>query len=215
MLTPILITGADLTKQLLTYLPKLETPHPDTIWFNQDEETISVERIHSIDEHFLTPPYQSDQKNLVLHRLDLASEIVQNLLLKKLEEPPTWLQIYITTSQPHLLLPTVLSRCEIVDTRSSSLTTHPSAVIAFNDLGKSVAEKIEVVKDLKQRHQAIDTILALLQLHIDQLHQQPSLTLIKNIGQLNKTLTLLQNNTNVKLAMEWCLFGLKTPQSKI
>ncbi len=41
------------------------------------------------------------------------NEEVQNTLLKTLEEPPEFLTFVLTVPHPHLLLPTVVSRCLI------------------------------------------------------------------------------------------------------
>lgn len=218
MFTPLLITGKDLQNSLLAIIPDLDIAHPDRIWFNKDEQVIDVESLRSLDDHFLLPPYQSSQKILIVHRLDLASETVQNMLLKKLEEPPEWLQLYITSIHIHSLLPTVLSRVQLQQSHSAtnqlitdiSSTQQPNHLTTFNI---SINEKIKIAEQLKDRNQAIDTVLSLLQEHVELLQTQPSVKVIENIRRLTKTLTLLHANTNVRLSVEWCLFGLHKLES--
>ncbi len=204
---PLLLSGENLIEQLLQINSAIEQPHPDIIWCNRAEETIDLEIIRSVEEHFLFPPYQSAQKIIIFHRLDLSSEVVQNTLLKKFEEPPEWLQIIITASHPHLLLPTLMSRCEwkAIPTQQS-ITSNEQ----LNNLSiLTISEKIKVAEKYKDRGQAIDIIFQLLDQHIQLLHTKPSLKITSNIQRLQKTLPLLQNNTNVRLSMEWCLFGLQ------
>lgn len=57
-------------------------------------------------------PYEGDKKVYVLYNFDEASEIVQNKLLKSLEEPPKSVQFVLLASNATKLLQTVLSRAE-------------------------------------------------------------------------------------------------------
>lgn len=206
---PRLVTGNDLLNELLVLIPNLETPHADLIWFNKEEEIITVETLRTLDEHFLLPPFQLTIKTVILHRLDLANETIQNMLLKKLEEPPTWLQLYITAVHPHSLLPTILSRVQQLNPTTLNESTTNQQLTTSQLANKSIDQLIKFAEQLKERNQAIDAILSLLQEHVEMLQQTPSLNIISNIRRLTKTLTLLHANTNVRLSIEWCLFGLK------
>ena len=207
---PLLFTGEDLTKQLHQHIPNLDTPHPDIIWCNKAEEGIDVELMRSLETHFLMPPYQSKEKILILHRLDLANEVVQNMLLKKLEEPPTWMQLILTASHPNLLLPTLLSRVERQFTRPTFMADKPKKLGGTTSLfSLSINEKIQLAEQFKERSVAIDTVIEWLNQEVQNLQKEPSLTTTANIRRLQQAIIYLQANTNVRLVMEWCLFGLK------
>lgn len=76
--------------------------------------------IHSVS----LKPYKSSHKAIIIHSAQLLSPEAQNALLKTLEEPPLDTLIILTTPDRELLLPTIQSRCVIVEdqTQEEKLT---------------------------------------------------------------------------------------------
>lgn len=60
------------------------------------------------------PPFQAPCKVFILHDAEKMLASSSNALLKTLEEPHPHSQFILTTSRPHELLPTILSRCQKV-----------------------------------------------------------------------------------------------------
>ena len=60
-------------------------------------------------------PYQSKLISVIIPEAETLTEEAQNALLKTLEEPPGGAELLLLTAQPEALLPTVRSRCQIVD----------------------------------------------------------------------------------------------------
>jgi DNA polymerase-3 subunit delta' len=63
---------------------------------------------------------ESRYKVFVLQDIDQANLPATNALLKTLEEPPGYVVLLLTTSRPHRLLPTVISRCQVIPLRPLS-----------------------------------------------------------------------------------------------
>jgi DNA polymerase-3 subunit delta' len=84
---------------------------------------ISVEQIRHLYDYLSLSNHQTQSKRIVLispaETLNIASA---NALLKILEEPPTDTIFILVTSQPHRLLATITSRCQVVSMLMPSQT---------------------------------------------------------------------------------------------
>ncbi|MCC5851572.1 MAG: DNA polymerase III subunit delta' [Alkalimonas sp.] len=96
--------------------------HPD-FWQDTDaSERIGVDSIRQLSRFFHEHAQQGGARVAVLERVERMSEAAANALLKTLEEPPAGGYLILTSDQPALLLPTIVSRCQqwsltVADTR--------------------------------------------------------------------------------------------------
>jgi len=75
-------------------------------------------------EKFLSiTPYSSPFKIVVFKDFDQANVEAQNAILKTLEEAPSYAILILIAESTQNLLPTVISRCEVIDFRSVDLET--------------------------------------------------------------------------------------------
>ena len=94
----------------------------DTLHISPDK-SIGIDDVRTI-QHFLSrKPTQSDHNTVIIHQAHLLTLPAQHALLKTLEEPPGNSLIYLITSTPDSLLPTILSRVQIIGTPYSSYST--------------------------------------------------------------------------------------------
>ena len=87
---------------------KLE--HPDFLCIGQHER-VKVKDVSSVITFGSTAPLISDYKTVVIDNAHEITHEAANRLLKILEEPPPKFTIFLVTSDPQSLLPTILSRC--------------------------------------------------------------------------------------------------------
>ena len=59
-------------------------------------------------------PFESQKRVFVLERVDTMNDEVANRLLKTLEEPPAFVHLILLTDSLGQVIPTVISRCQIV-----------------------------------------------------------------------------------------------------
>lgn len=83
--------------------------HPDFLYVGQDG--IRVADADLILDFCSKMPFLSNKKTIVLDNADDISWEAANRLLKTIEEPPDNFCFFIITSNPQVLLPTILSRC--------------------------------------------------------------------------------------------------------
>ncbi len=89
--------------------------HPDVVLI-EPGETGSI-RIDTVREEIRKTgykPFEGRRRVIVFDGAEALGDDAQNALLKTLEEPPPSSMLLLVTAQPHLLLPTVRSRCPIV-----------------------------------------------------------------------------------------------------
>lgn len=91
--------------------------HPDIIRITHEKPaTIGVDDIRSqINGDIMIKPYSSPRKIYIISEGEKMTVQAQNALLKTLEEPPAYAVILILTSDLNVLLPTILSRCVVLD----------------------------------------------------------------------------------------------------
>jgi len=89
-----------------------ENYHPDMRVLGQElSNPVKVDDIREIVQFVSQSPHTSPVKVIVICHAHLLNVSSQNALLKILEEPPENIHFILTSAKPHLLLPTIKSRC--------------------------------------------------------------------------------------------------------
>ena len=76
-----------------------------------------VEDIRDLRETVRIPPQGSRKKVYIIDEVHMLSNSAFNALLKTLEEPPPYVLFIFATTEPHKVIPTILSRCQRFDFR--------------------------------------------------------------------------------------------------
>lgn len=84
--------------------------YPDSLFFPAEGGKLTADDCAAILEESLLRPVEGEKKLFVLDRFHLAAPLVQNKLLKLLEEPPQGVYFLLGAAQEYPVLPTVLSR---------------------------------------------------------------------------------------------------------
>ena len=85
----------------------------------EDETKIYIEDTRDIKNFLSLKPYFGPYKFVVINDADRLTAEAANSILKVLEEPTPFSVIVLISSKPRQLLPTILSRCEVVPFLSS------------------------------------------------------------------------------------------------
>ncbi|MEX2640805.1 MAG: DNA polymerase III subunit gamma/tau [Balneolales bacterium] len=76
-----------------------------------------VEDVHALRERVRIRPQNGRFKVYIIDEVHMLSKAAFNALLKTLEEPPDHAIFIFATTEPHKILPTILSRCQRFDFR--------------------------------------------------------------------------------------------------
>lgn len=105
--------------------------HPDLILLAPDSATsLRVDAIRSLEHDLSLSPYQSPFRVGLLLNFELATPSAQNALLKTLEEAPEHAILLLTAEDTQNLLPTIVSRCQIVPLRPVPVTELAAELMA-------------------------------------------------------------------------------------
>lgn len=86
--------------------------HPDFKMLLPSKGFIKKEDVENMVEDISILPFEAGKKVFLIDDFHLTKPETQNLLLKTLEEPPSYVVILILTSNSNKILPTILSRCQ-------------------------------------------------------------------------------------------------------
>lgn len=93
---------------------------PDIKWLTHDKPaTISVDDIRvQVNNDIAIKPYSSRYKIYIIPDAQKMTPQAQNALLKTIEEPPGYAILLLLTNDANILLPTILSRCVILNIKA-------------------------------------------------------------------------------------------------
>ena len=116
------------------------------------EKLVGIEDVRNVQKKLILKPFKSKEKAVILESFNGITIEAQNALLKLLEEPPQHTIIYITTANKDLLLPTILSRCQIITLKDSfelskeENSQYLNILISLSSSG--VGEKLKLAQDI-------------------------------------------------------------------
>ena len=95
----------------------------------------SVENIRDLRDEVLHMPIHCRYKIYIIDEVHMLSKSAWNALLKTVEEPPAHVKFIFATTEVHMVLPTIISRCQRFDLKpiSSSLISKRLAEIAASE----------------------------------------------------------------------------------
>ncbi|WP_462410013.1 DNA polymerase III subunit delta' [Neobacillus sp. Marseille-QA0830] len=88
--------------------------HPDVHLIEPDGLSIKVDQIRELQAEFSKKAVESSKKVYLLVHANKMSVSASNSLLKFLEEPGPGTTAFLLTEQPQAILPTILSRCQVL-----------------------------------------------------------------------------------------------------
>lgn len=91
-----------------------EGNHLDVHWVEPDKNIIRMDQIKELQKKFSYRAAESGHKVYIMESADKMNQEATNRLLKFLEEPPQGVVAILLTSHIHSILPTILSRCQIL-----------------------------------------------------------------------------------------------------
>lgn len=93
--------------------------HPDLsiVQTLPDKTQILAEQVRELQHSLSLHPYDAYFRVALILRAEEANLTTQNSLLKTLEEPPARVILVLTAENAELLLPTIVSRCEVLRLR--------------------------------------------------------------------------------------------------
>ena len=140
----------------LTGLKELK-PQPDIhiLKLGEEETSIGIDCIRELITTLSRKPHQRKKKIAIILEAHFLTEEAQNALLKTLEEPPGKTQIVIGIGSARKLLPTILSRCQVIHLRGAGSRKDAAPEKAkkefYDLLRKNYSARLNWAEDEKDR----------------------------------------------------------------
>lgn len=98
-----------------------EGRYPDLQIIAAEKNTIQIEQVRVLQSDAALSPVEGRYKIFIIREIERATAPAANALLKTLEEPPAHVILILTSRRRDLVLPTVLSRCQVLNLRPAAL----------------------------------------------------------------------------------------------
>lgn len=92
-----------------------------------DRGVIPIEATRTLTNFFTRKPYQSRYKYGLIKNAQNMRQEAANSILKLLEDLPSYGKLFLTTDSREKLLPTILSRCQVIRIDISSTEAYPES----------------------------------------------------------------------------------------
>jgi DNA polymerase-3 subunit delta' len=109
--------------RVCTQLEKNQQADLAIVESEEDSSSIKVDQIRALQRSLSLSPYEAKYRIALLKNFQEATPSTQNALLKTLEEAPEKVILLLTVDSVENLLPTIVSRCEILRLRPLPVDT--------------------------------------------------------------------------------------------
>lgn len=181
--------------------------------FLESEKSLGIDDIRRLQRQLSLKPHSSAYSIAVLPGAEKLTFTAQNAMLKLLEEPPENTIIILCSLTAEALLPTVVSRCQMIRLpNKAKVKIDKSLMFQSKKLMRSilrarVGERIKMASEIaKTRQQAIEFCQTQLIVWREIMIKEASKNKKKEFGRIirkvNKALIMLKANINPKLVIE-------------
>jgi hypothetical protein len=169
--------------------------------FEVSEYKIAV--IRQISKFLSQKPISHSTKIVLIQKAEDLQTESQNALLKNLEEPGENNYFILTTNHPNSLLPTIISRCQLINYHDTATTSFP-LLTPSKELGVRLMQSENLVNG---REGTISYLECQLRLYQTKLILEPNLTNQQFIKKIIKTISLIKANIDHKTALDFLLLS--------
>jgi len=93
-------------------------------------ETLKISEVRDLQRELSLSPHDGRWRVAVLCEFERATVEAANALLKTLEEPPAQVIMLLTATEADLLLPTIVSRCQVLTLRALPISLVQDALVS-------------------------------------------------------------------------------------
>lgn len=190
----------------------LKKTHPDVLYLEQSEK-LGIAEARLIKQHFALKPYSAKGRVVVLEDASNLTIEAQNALLKTLEEPPKEAMLILGAPSDANLLPTIISRCEVVILTLNLIQGFQDPVEmpkqVRHDIEKlinsNMEDRFEYVANLKEKEQFLR---ALTYFFRDKLLHKPNKETAQFLKELLQAEKWAKQNVNIRAILEYLMLSI-------
>ena len=176
--------------------------HPDFMMVRPIKGVVKIEQIRQLAKELSYPPFESETRIVVLEDVHTMRREAANSLLKLLEEPPPDNLLILTAESSQEILPTLMSRCQVIPFTQLS-TEDTAAILVAHGIDSEAAQLLARLSEgspgralLFQKSEMVGVWREVEQL-------------FAKLQKINRAERELARNCNRNLVCEILLFGLQ------
>lgn len=136
--------GDDACEQCATCVAISSRRLPDVWEIEPEGQVVKIEQMRAVKQAAYLRPMVAKKRVFIVDEAEKMNDEASNSLLKILEEPPLFSHIILLTSNPHLILSTIKSRCQILN---------------FSPIGKEEIKRLLVEKGCTEDRAKVISLL--------------------------------------------------------
>ncbi|MDP2861100.1 MAG: hypothetical protein Q8N98_05345 [bacterium] len=187
---------------------RLFTPSPD-FFSPEEKDSIGIEEVRKLRRWLTLKPFSSSEKTVVFNRAERLTVEAQNAFLKTLEEPPDNTIIILSCQAEETLLPTVVSRCEIIRINgklysgdSDKKIEEDFKILRGNDIGEKFRLAAEIAVNREETKRWLEKMILFSHQSLLNSPSSSLLPLLPPLSLLQSSYRLVSQNINFRLATE-------------
>ncbi|NWG17667.1 MAG: DNA polymerase III subunit delta' [Chloroflexi bacterium] len=116
--------------------------HPDMLYSQLDPATgtLRIEEVRAVTSRIALKPYEARYRVAIFRDFDRARPQAQDALLKTLEEPPPHAILILLAPATDALLPTIISRSQVISLRAAPVETIRDILIERRNVERAQAD---------------------------------------------------------------------------
>lgn len=176
--------------------------NPDIIVIKSDK-SIGIDTVRELKEKLSLKAYRRQFKLAIVLQSERLTIPAQNAILKTLEEPTQNTFLFLHTTNSLLLLPTIRSRCQIIELMDKSRQKKMAEPIKNPLLGNpkmKIGQKIAAAKSIGSKDEALLLLNDLQSSSLENLRQDTQL--FKLIQNIEEAKSAIKSNCHYKLIIE-------------
>jgi len=189
--------------------------HPDLLWFGADEK-LGMEQTKKIKGFLKLKPYQAKGQVIVIVTAEKLTTDAQNSLLKTLEEHAEEVNLFLGAANEDQLLPTLISRCKVIDLPVTSSTITSTSDLASrqagveqkyqNDIEKlinsTIEQRFQFIEKLKEKEEFLFSLIIYFR---HKLLEKRQVVFLKDLILAEKW---AKQNVNIRAVLEYLMLKL-------
>lgn len=181
--------------------PVFRVNSPDHLVFTQTNLGISISR--DIITFLSTGPMVGASKVVIINSAHLMTPEAQTALLKILEEPPQYAHLFLVTPSPHLLLPTIISRCFQTQSTNNPPPDPAATVPAWLNFpsGVSAGQRLSLIPPQSHRPELLTQLASAIAYFHPRFTESPSPDLARRLRLLLVTHHAVSHSANLNLSL--------------
>jgi DNA polymerase III subunit delta' len=120
----------------------MQYPDLSVVQAEHEGEVLKIDQVRELQHTLALSPFEARYRVALILRFEEAHSSAANAMLKTLEEPPVQVIVILTANSSESLLPTIVSRCEVVRLRPLSMFETSRGLQAIKGIPAETADQL-------------------------------------------------------------------------